>query len=544
MSRLVIQNNNDLREKVNTYFTDEAFKTANPIGTWDVSRVTNMASVFSGRDTFNEPLTDWDVSNVTDMTHMFSRCEVFNQPLDHWNVSRVARTVFMFERCFLFNQPLNNWNVSGMTRANNMFYDCHSFNQPLNNWNVSNCVVFNGMFIRCYSFNQPLNDWDVRSADRMGWMFQSCSAFNQPLNNWNVSGVHSFLYMFEGAISFNQDLSMWYIADQADIEDMFVRTSMVPEHYPQLVNTETDEIIIHQLRPQRPPPPPPAPEPEPPARARPAPTGVAFEVHNRFNNIDIAQLLDAVKSGVGMDVYNGSNLNEEWVTELRALARQTDRASELLPKLDALVPKIRDINFRGFSIGGENGVNVFYTILNFVKRQEKAFKDNYVTFFIEDCFGAYSSGDTTSCVKGVQERMVFALGQAGYNLDNPVYQQLSNAMFQVKDSQLFHFIGACLESAKAGMVGKSMDEKKGLLMECVKSKLHASDPSLHLAGLTDRIQGLIDQSNDMLEDDALSGGRRRRRTPRRKRATRRTRKRRVTHKRKRHAKRRTHKPRA
>ena len=40
------------------------------ISYWDVSRVTDMSSVFSGRSNFSEPLY-WDTSSVTTMESMF-----------------------------------------------------------------------------------------------------------------------------------------------------------------------------------------------------------------------------------------------------------------------------------------------------------------------------------------------------------------------------------------------------------------------------------------------------------------------------------------
>ncbi len=61
-----------------------------PIEDWDVSKVTNMNSMFVGHllytSTFNQPPAKWNVSKVTDMGYMFCRCIVFNQPLDNWNV--------------------------------------------------------------------------------------------------------------------------------------------------------------------------------------------------------------------------------------------------------------------------------------------------------------------------------------------------------------------------------------------------------------------------------------------------------------------------
>ena len=51
------------------------------ISNWNVSKVTDMESMFSGARSFNQPLNNWDVSNVTYMDQMFENAWSFNQPL-------------------------------------------------------------------------------------------------------------------------------------------------------------------------------------------------------------------------------------------------------------------------------------------------------------------------------------------------------------------------------------------------------------------------------------------------------------------------------
>lgn len=186
------------------------------IGTWDVSRVTDMSGrkswistfrapkfppkhktshVFS--EDFDEPLNEWDVSNVTDMYALFSGCETFNQPLGTWNVSNVTRMEAMFYDCQAFNQPIGNWDVRKVEDMNHMFSGCEKFNKPLHAWKVGNVTTMEGMFEFCKAFNQPLDNWNVSNVTDMQAMFFDCNAFDQPLNNWDITHVTSDS-MFEG----------------------------------------------------------------------------------------------------------------------------------------------------------------------------------------------------------------------------------------------------------------------------------------------------------------------------------------------------------
>ena len=58
------------------------------IDTWDVSHVTNMASMFSGAVNFNGDISMWDTSNVEDMSYMFSGAEFFHQDMSRIFSSR------------------------------------------------------------------------------------------------------------------------------------------------------------------------------------------------------------------------------------------------------------------------------------------------------------------------------------------------------------------------------------------------------------------------------------------------------------------------
>ncbi len=203
------------------FFQCEKMTFAANIDTPDLTKVTNMGSMFSGCSAFNQPLEHWNVSQATDMSGMFRGCSAFNQPLNDWNVSKVTDMYKMFEYCKVFNQPLEKWNVGKVTSMYEMFYGCSAFNQPLEMWNVSQVTSMNGMFRGCSAFNQPLEMWNVSQVTSMNGMFRGCSAFNQPLGEWNVSKVTNMHGMFDGCSAFNQPLNHWDVSKVTDMEYMF-----------------------------------------------------------------------------------------------------------------------------------------------------------------------------------------------------------------------------------------------------------------------------------------------------------------------------------
>ena len=55
-----------------------------------------MSHMFSGAESFNQPLNSWNVSSVTDMSYMFYFIESFDQSLESWDVGNVKNMEEMF----------------------------------------------------------------------------------------------------------------------------------------------------------------------------------------------------------------------------------------------------------------------------------------------------------------------------------------------------------------------------------------------------------------------------------------------------------------
>jgi len=100
---------------------------------WDVSRVTNMESLFnayinvgssSARSSVNNDISKWDVHNVTQMMNMFMGARSFNIDLSAWRVDKVSNMDEMFHSAVSFNRTLcgNTWVHAKAYKGNHMFY--------------------------------------------------------------------------------------------------------------------------------------------------------------------------------------------------------------------------------------------------------------------------------------------------------------------------------------------------------------------------------------------------------------------------------------
>jgi surface protein len=98
------------------------------IGNWDVSNVTNFGGMFlvsSFNNGGSPSISGWTINNTTNNISMYwmFRISPFNQPIGSWDVSKVTNMESMFQSNFAFNQNIGSWNVSGVTNFTNFMMD-------------------------------------------------------------------------------------------------------------------------------------------------------------------------------------------------------------------------------------------------------------------------------------------------------------------------------------------------------------------------------------------------------------------------------------
>ena len=84
------------------------------MGTWDVSRVTDMSKLFWLRRDFDDPgISAWDTSSVVNMDRLFACCHSLAADLGAWDTSSVTSMYAMFYRCTSFTgKGIGAWDVS------------------------------------------------------------------------------------------------------------------------------------------------------------------------------------------------------------------------------------------------------------------------------------------------------------------------------------------------------------------------------------------------------------------------------------------------
>ena len=123
------------------------------LGVLDFTKNTNFSQMFYSATAFNNggnsSINSWVINSTTNvnMNSMFAFAVNFNQPIGGWNMSKVTSLVQTFRGATNFNQNLNSWIFSVLTDISYMFWSATAFNQDLGNWNVSNVTTFENFML-------------------------------------------------------------------------------------------------------------------------------------------------------------------------------------------------------------------------------------------------------------------------------------------------------------------------------------------------------------------------------------------------------------
>lgn len=147
-----------LREVRGDYLRDG---TTTDYSAFCTTHVTDMSSVFSDLDYFNQDISSWDTARVTDMSSMFSNTP-FNGEMRRWDTGSVTAMGRMFQNAANFNRDIGNWNTSGVTDMGGMFENAAAFNRDIGHWETSNVTTMATMFSGAAAFDQDISRWCVK----------------------------------------------------------------------------------------------------------------------------------------------------------------------------------------------------------------------------------------------------------------------------------------------------------------------------------------------------------------------------------------------
>ena len=200
-----------IQAAVNLFREDknEAESQYGPIEDWCTQNVTNMDRLFFVYSDFNEPIGDWDVSRVTSMFQM---------------VSFIVVDLICFGLCSYYS-TIKVCNPLVLTPFP-QFYIASSFNQNISSWDVSSATSMEAMV----SFIVV----DLRS-------FRLCIQYTiiQVYSQFDLTPLPKF----GGAISFNQDISSW---DVSSVMDMNSMVSLIMEDW-ESFGFCNQFVIVHGL---------------------------------------------------------------------------------------------------------------------------------------------------------------------------------------------------------------------------------------------------------------------------------------------------------
>ena len=161
------------------------------IGGWDVSKCTNMGSMFYQCNALTSvDLSTWNPISVTNTNNMFTNCQgLTSVNLSNWNLPVCTNLSYMFQQSKVTSVNLTGWvlNTTSSVNMAYMFYACSSLTTltGFNTLNTSKVTSLEGTFSYC----------KLSSFDMSGMNFSSCTTFNSTfygcgsLTSVNVSGM-------------------------------------------------------------------------------------------------------------------------------------------------------------------------------------------------------------------------------------------------------------------------------------------------------------------------------------------------------------------
>lgn len=230
------------------------------VGSWNVSKVTNMWQTFNGVSADNSSLksldlskwkttsltttyltfssmnkvqsiniTGWDTSKVTNMRQMFGWDWALTEikGLEDLDVSNVTDMSSMFYRCFaLPSLNLSKWSTNSLTKMNGITTEMSALTSvDFTDWDTSKVSDFNSIFSGDDHLSdiKGVSDWDMRKATNIAYMFMNCKALTYfDVSKWRFENLTSLNHAFYSCNNLKElDVSNWDMSKVTTLQQTF-----------------------------------------------------------------------------------------------------------------------------------------------------------------------------------------------------------------------------------------------------------------------------------------------------------------------------------
>jgi Mycoplasma protein of unknown function, DUF285 len=128
-----------------------------PIGSWDVSQVTDFSNIFHAERnakvvTFNDDISQWNTSSAQSMAYMFAGAAMFRQDISSWSTSGVINMTGMCTYSVVLSGLLPHVNIIFPT----LHMSAYPFFFPLFLGYIQLQVLISLMVIYHYGIQVPL----------------------------------------------------------------------------------------------------------------------------------------------------------------------------------------------------------------------------------------------------------------------------------------------------------------------------------------------------------------------------------------------------
>lgn len=160
--------------------------------------------------------------------------------------------------------------------------------------------------------------------------------------------------------------------------------------------------------------------------------GMAYEVHNLFNSLDMPSITEYIKTFNDTTPVNnnttsnssqsGNNLFTPLLTFIdNSTSFVYNEKDENKQKLTGILQRLQTLdNFE------QRHRRLIQSVVDFVSRQEDVFIEQYIRILSDECLNAYGTGNQ-SCLKGVFERLITTLNSVAIALTtDPQFENNQN----------------------------------------------------------------------------------------------------------------------